>query len=262
MEEPYPTVKRWWKAVKEGPFFSEAIDRGRRGWRVKFRPVWIDLRILSTRPIAADPSSTTQGSEMILEDTKVEVQTPQGHFKDISRTNEGSEMILEDNVYGTQDSYQAKEIDDAKISRTSSPKKKADAPTPKPIRETLAEVCGIGRISTREQQLQVNQSAAQIWKEQERAGLDADRTVKDIRHTASYFQKNDWRGKKGDRPTPAQIREVWVAAHTNGHRPNGQIPGDLPLFQADPSKRLTPEEQTAAAARRRAIREESRSAGK
>ncbi len=48
--KPYGTVRDWWKDMKgsdekPSPFFSEAIPQGRKGWRVKFKPKWIDWRI-------------------------------------------------------------------------------------------------------------------------------------------------------------------------------------------------------------------------
>ena len=76
MEEPYQTMKRWWAIVSAGPFFAEVTDRGKLGFRVKFKPVWIDWRILSARPQANNPieSSTNEVPEKILDNTPNDVQ--------------------------------------------------------------------------------------------------------------------------------------------------------------------------------------------
>lgn len=47
IQEPYETVRRWWRELRNGPFFCEQIDRGRIGWNVKFAEEWIDWHILS-----------------------------------------------------------------------------------------------------------------------------------------------------------------------------------------------------------------------
>ena len=47
IQEPYETVRRWWRELRNGPFFCEQIDRGRIGWDVKFSDEWIDWHVLS-----------------------------------------------------------------------------------------------------------------------------------------------------------------------------------------------------------------------
>mgnify|MGYP000007449774 CR=1 FL=1 len=44
--KPYGTVRDWWKLMKDGPFFSEVAPQGRKGWRAKFKPKWVDWRIV------------------------------------------------------------------------------------------------------------------------------------------------------------------------------------------------------------------------
>lgn len=122
-------------------------------------------------------------------------------------------MIPQENVYGTHDPDLAKGLAHSPTANGAHPTRKPkNDPTPKPIRDTLADVCRIGKISTREQQLQVNQSAAQIWKEQQKDGATPDTVAADIRYVAGYYSREDWRGKKGELPTPARIRESWGPA--------------------------------------------------
>jgi len=214
MEEAYPTIKRWWQIITDGPFFAEVQNHGRKGLRVRFKDIWIEWRILKAREVVLETFGTETGSELIPNTDNTANRNGNGI---IIGTETGSELIPQNNVYGTHDTDLALSISGAKNSRTphtKNPPKKP--PTPIPIRDALADVCGIGKISTREQQLQLNQSAAQIWKEQELAGVSADQVVCNIAQAADYFHKHDWRGKKGQPPTPAQIREVWGKAHTNG----------------------------------------------
>ena len=108
MEESYQSIKRYWWALKDGPFFAETIDRGRLGWRVRFKDVWVDWRILNARAVASDPFS--EGTKYDLEEGSHAPDThenAQGHLKVISRSNEGTKYDLENNVYGTHDSDQA-----------------------------------------------------------------------------------------------------------------------------------------------------------
>lgn len=99
MEEPYQNVKRWWQVVRDGGFFCETIDRGRHGWRVRFKDVWLDWRILSTRPEAPNPSSTNEVPEVIPDDqaevSKVDPENAQVQIKYKSSTNESPKMILQ-----------------------------------------------------------------------------------------------------------------------------------------------------------------------
>lgn len=104
MDESYQTIKRYWWALKAGPFFCETIDRGRYGWRIRFKDVWIDWRILNNR----SPDDRFSRSD---EGTKTDLEAPntgaQGHVKVTSRSDEGTKSDPQSNVYGTHDSDQA-----------------------------------------------------------------------------------------------------------------------------------------------------------
>lgn len=128
MEEPYQNMKRWWAIIRGGSFFAETIDRGKLGWRVRFKDVWIDRRILSARPtndfsgatevpqMIPDnlPSSTNEGPETELDSAQVQIK-----YK--SSTNEGSEMVLEEKCIKEDMSDQESGIPRAKFSREQPP---------------------------------------------------------------------------------------------------------------------------------------------
>lgn len=90
MEESYPTVKRWWQNVAAGPFFAEIQPRGRKGVRVRFKDIWIDWRILSTRK--RDEIGPETGSEVIPYEETGDIRAENG-------TKTGSEMIPSPPVY-------------------------------------------------------------------------------------------------------------------------------------------------------------------
>lgn len=110
MDESYQTIKRHWWALKDGPFFVETVDQGRKGWRVRFKDVWLDWRILAARQtedkfsrsdegtkddLEDMPETTNEGTKENLQDADVSENTAQGHFKVISRSNEGTPRDLE-----------------------------------------------------------------------------------------------------------------------------------------------------------------------
>lgn len=208
MEEPYQNIKRWWQALENGGFFATVENHKRKGLRVQFKSVWIDWRILSARKSNAfDPD--TEVPETVPNQNK-------GQFRDSLGTTEVPETVLLSPAYKVLIDQDTKgdERDDANASRT--PRKKEPKtekpPTPKPIRDALAEVCQIGKLSTREQVLQLNQSAAAIWKAQADDGREPEQIAADIHYVAGYFKRHDWRGKRGDIPRPADVREVWQPA--------------------------------------------------
>ncbi len=66
----------------------------------------------------------------------------------------------------------------------------------------LAEISGIDwRVCTDSQRGALNQSEKRLRK--------AGATVDEMHRFADWWSAHDWRGKKGERPTPAQIREEW-----------------------------------------------------
>lgn len=88
MDEAYPTVKRWWAVLADGPFFKAIEKKGRNGMHLTFKDVWIDWRILKTR--TDETFGTETGSEMIP-------NTPIELVNGITfGTYSGSEMIPDD----------------------------------------------------------------------------------------------------------------------------------------------------------------------
>lgn len=97
-----------------------------------------------------------------------------------------------------------------KLSKRETKKKKrcrasADS-LPKPshpdlLFEAVAEACAIDTlVCTKEQRGALNQTVGIFRK--------ADRTPDQVRAIRRWWDANDWRGKKGSVPTPAQLREV------------------------------------------------------
>lgn len=81
------------------------------------------------------------------------------------------------------------------------------------IREALAEVCGVDLdVGSKEAIINVNRTAKRLYEAGCKHNRTPEETVEAIRYVAKWFAKNDWRGKKGDRPTPKNLTDVWGAA--------------------------------------------------
>lgn len=61
LEESYYTVRKWWSLVKDGPWFEEVTDRGKRGFVVKMSSDWLEWR-------AYKPSKSSQVHDRAFED--------------------------------------------------------------------------------------------------------------------------------------------------------------------------------------------------
>jgi predicted transcriptional regulator len=140
-----------------------------------------------------------------------------------------------------------KNIGDARKTRTRPPSEKQE-PTPALIREALAETCEVDMdIGTKEQKLQVNTSARDLYEKGMQAGKTPDEIADAIRYVGGYFRKHHWKGKDGSVPRPADIREVWrqaityrnrhaIPATANGHEPKRTI------LSAEERRRIIAEE--------------------
>lgn len=115
------------------------------------------------------------------------------------------------------------------------PRKLAEPPTPAPIRDTLAEVCGVnmGRSGVREDKLEVNTTGKLIWGEQSAAGKTPEDVAKLIRYVATWCLRNAWECTK-DRPPdapllprPTHIRKYWTQA-ANSYRSRSRAPAPPP----------------------------------
>ncbi len=92
---------------------------------------------------------------------------------------------------------------------------------------TLADVCKIDRqVATKPQRDQLYQSAGILSRAGAKQDQNADQIADTIRYVANYYERQHWKGKKGQPPTPAIIREIWREAidarSTNGVYTNGK----------------------------------------
>lgn len=90
LETPYRTIKDWWRALRNGPFFASVKDRGKLGYVATFNRDWIEWRVMATNyPTLQD----SEGQNIALEPPLNEPESPpapvQGPVKAPSRTDEG-----------------------------------------------------------------------------------------------------------------------------------------------------------------------------
>ena len=96
----YRTIRNWWLLLRDGPFFCEQIDRGRRGWVVRMAEEWIDWRVMGNnyprqRPDPAlerTRSTPGEGQDLALDDDERPVNAR-------STPGEGQDLALHHNVY-------------------------------------------------------------------------------------------------------------------------------------------------------------------
>lgn len=125
--------------------------------------------------------------------------------------------------------------------REKRPPKNETETTPIVIRQTLADVCGLDLdICSKDQKLQVNTIAKRLYLAGQAKGKTPEETADTIRYVARYFERTDWRGKKGERPTPVLIINTWGAA-IEARQPaaNGRAP--VSTYQR-PTDTLPPDE--------------------
>jgi hypothetical protein len=120
MDEPYHTVKKWWGRLRDSEFFTEVVDHGRDGFKVRFADEWLDWRILSTRAVK-ERSRTDEVPEMVLETAQ---PIAQGALKDCSRSDEGSDLVLEEKCIKEDKSQETDHSDGAPAVPPPAPKKK------------------------------------------------------------------------------------------------------------------------------------------
>lgn len=202
---PYRTIKTWWAALRQGPYFSKQQDRGKAGWVVKFADEWIDWRVFranypDTNP---QPSSPSQGQNMELETIESPVKAP-------SKPRQGQEMALnpiykEDQL--DQDSLgdEAVRLNTATQSGKSVKSRTKTEPTDpqyQELFEAIATVCQLDlKLCTTAQRQQVAQAAKKL--------LGAQKQAEQVILFGQWWAKNDWRGRKGEPPRPAQVLDSW-----------------------------------------------------
>lgn len=82
--KPYGTIKDWWRMLRAGPFFCEAIDRGKRGWIVRMSEDWVDWHVMGNNY----PSRSSESRDVNLEDDE-------GSVKAASKLGESRDVNLE-----------------------------------------------------------------------------------------------------------------------------------------------------------------------
>lgn len=87
--KPYGTIRDWWRMLREGPFFCEQIDRGKRGWVVRMADDWLDWRVMANNypdSVTAEMSALTERRNVSVEDVQSAVKAPskQRHRRDVS----------------------------------------------------------------------------------------------------------------------------------------------------------------------------------
>lgn len=97
----YRTIKDWWRALRNGPFFSEMRDCGRKGWIVRMADEWLDWHTMERNypqlegrkaALEGGVSRTNEGQSIALEDA-------QAPLKARSRPGEGRKAALEGSAY-------------------------------------------------------------------------------------------------------------------------------------------------------------------
>lgn len=98
------------------------------------------------------------------------------------------------------------------------PRKKTDKQAPKEttpigIIKALATACQIDRdLATKETHIILAEAAGRLYKAGKGKEQTDEQIAETIRYVGSYFMKNDWRGKKGEPPTPGQLLDIWKRA--------------------------------------------------
>lgn len=115
----------------------------------------------------------------------------------------------------TEDSIQKDNILPAAPPKTKEKPKRQ----PDPMFEALAEVCRIDwHLCTEDQRGELNQSVGILRGE--------GHTPAEITVFGRWWYQGDWRGKKGQAPTPSQVRDTWQNAFvTAGTKRKAVIPG-------------------------------------
>jgi len=163
----YRTIKDWWKLLKEGPFFCEQIDRGKRGWVVRMADDWIDWHVMGNNYPNSRPR---QGQNSAPNDQKVPSSRPtegqesdlegrQGPVKAPSRTGEGQSSALE------KPAYKEDQQDQESKSHGGSEDRDGTARTHPPQVATLLEIFPEATISVEQTDDLCSISNLALWRE-------------------------------------------------------------------------------------------------
>jgi len=230
----YRTIKDWWRLLKDGPFFCEQIDRGRRGWVVRMADDWVDWHVMSNnypegQKSALDeekelPSRPAQGQENDLENRQGPVKAP-------SRPDEGQKSALETPAYKEDHHDQ----ESGGVGKNQNQYKSA----PAPFFQKLAEMCSIPiALASPKQKADLGEVATAL--------CSIGATVEQLDAFASWWWSgSNWRtrkakerGDKPEAPRPREVQQEWgnaVLPAANGHKPTGRGPPQptAPAIPAD-----------------------------
>ncbi len=117
-----------------------------------------------------------------------------------------------------KDSKEKKERVSANASAPRTPRKKSEKQPPKEttpigIIKALATACQIDRdLASKETHIILANAAERLYKAGKGKEQTDEQIAETIRYVGGYFMKNDWRGKKGEPPTPGQLLDIWKRA--------------------------------------------------
>lgn len=142
------------------------------------------------RKPSEEPEATRERKRQERERRKEELVTPLSHP-----------------VTPQEEEEEEEKKEEEKKKNASSSKRKGKEPSQKQqesraMFSALASVCQINLTTlTGTQRKQLNQSGLKL--------REAEAIPADMEPFATWWYANDWRGKKGDAPRPAQVRETW-----------------------------------------------------
>lgn len=232
LDESYYTVRKWWSLVKDGPWFCEVIDRGKRGFSVHMHDDWLEWRTVKSSSSVgqvpnlvldddqekpAERSSAGEMHDLVLEETDNADEMP---VKLRSNENEVPEMVLDDRMYKVLHTDQKKHARSSrKRSDVRSSGEEIDEPlsvetTPQAIRRALYDTCQIAETASRGVKLNANSAAKRFWQAGSRQGKSEQEIADAIRYVGSWCRKNPacWQCKDGSAPTPKLIGDYWRQA--------------------------------------------------
>lgn len=166
---------------------------------------------------------------IIVVDTTTEIVAEMPTTEIVVTTKNVVDTTTEIVVTPTTKIVDTKEIYKERKERGTATRKRATVRPRDLVFETVAAVCGIDwTVCTEPQRQQLNQTVTTLRRAAEKHAVDEPGTLDRIRHTERYWQRIDWRGKQGQPPTPAQLREVWGAAMKTYAPPTIAAPSPAP----------------------------------
>ncbi len=212
LDESYYTVRKWWAAVKGGPWFSEVVDRGRLGFRIHMADDWLEWR-----GGVKSPSSNGEVPKQVLEDDEGPIQMPVNARSSASEVptavleNSGNKVLMSDQE---SESTRERENHDNAVGSHSLSNGTSEPKHLDPLALAIAETCRINpKIATDKQRQQLNEA----YKALKAIGVRPE----DIPLRVAWWEQNDWRAQKepGRPITPKELQDVWEKVTTPPRSP-------------------------------------------